>query len=85
MDRIFDGRIDDPAYVMEVFERHVAEVRAAIPAARLLVFDVREGWGPLCAFLGDAVPDQPFPQVNEREAFRRKWRADSSSLIFRGR
>ncbi|GIH94310.1 hypothetical protein Psi01_49400 [Planobispora siamensis] len=43
MDRVFDGRIDDRAHVLAVFERHVAEVKAAIPPDRLLVFDVRQG------------------------------------------
>jgi hypothetical protein len=85
MDRVFDGRIDDPAYVMKVFERHLAEVQAAIPAARLLVFDVREGWEPLCAFLGTPVPDEPFPQANEREAFGRKRSGRQLRLILRGR
>ena len=49
------------------FERHVAEVKAGVPAERLLVFDVREGWAPLCAFLGRPVPEGPFPHLNERE------------------
>jgi len=48
------------------FERHTDEVRANIPAERLLVFEVREGWAPLCAFLGVPVPDTPFPRVNVR-------------------
>ncbi|WP_194243957.1 sulfotransferase [Nonomuraea phyllanthi] len=49
MDRVFDGRIGDRAHVLGVFERHVAEVKAAIPAERLLVFEVGQGWEPLCA------------------------------------
>ncbi|MFC4116515.1 sulfotransferase family protein [Nonomuraea zeae] len=85
IDRVFDGRIDDRAYAIEVFERHVAEVKAAIAADRLLVFESGQGWEPLCAFLGVPVPEEPFPQVNERAAFmgkrpRRLWR-----LIVRGR
>lgn len=85
LDRIFDGRIDDRAHVVNVFERHIAEVKAAIPASRLLVFDVREGWSPLCEFLGAPVPDEPFPQVNEREAFRRKRPRRLLRLIVSGR
>ncbi|GLW63775.1 sulfotransferase family protein [Actinomadura rubrobrunea] len=50
------------------FRRHVARVRATVPADRLLVFDVREGWGPLCRFLDVPVPDEPFPHLNERGA-----------------
>ena len=39
---------------------------------RLLVFHVREGWGPLCEFLGVPVPDdKPFPHLNERAAMKR--------------
>jgi hypothetical protein len=40
-----------------------------IPAERLLVFDVRQGWEPLCNFLGVAVPDTPFPRTNDRAEF----------------
>jgi hypothetical protein len=50
-------------------ERHNAAVRAAIPAGRLLEFEVSQGWDPLCAFLGVPVPDEPFPRTNERENF----------------
>ncbi|HET9927648.1 MAG TPA: sulfotransferase, partial [Rubrobacter sp.] len=48
----FDGRFEDRAYAMEVFERHNETVRLRVPPERLLVFDVREGWAPLCDFLG---------------------------------
>ncbi|MGW0805821.1 sulfotransferase family protein [Nonomuraea sp. NPDC002799] len=85
MDHLFDGRIDDREHAIGVFERHVAEVRAAIPAGRLLVFESRDGWGPLCAFLGVPVPDEPFPQVNERADFRRKRPGRLWRLIVRGR
>ena len=51
-------------------QRH-AQVRAEISPERLLVFDVAEGWGPLCGFLGVAVPDEPFPRINSTVHF---WR-----------
>ncbi|MEV0826047.1 sulfotransferase family protein [Nonomuraea rubra] len=85
IDPVFGGRLDDRDHVIEVFERHVAEVRAAIPAGRLLVFEPGDGWEPLCAFLGVAVPDVPYPQVNERAAFRRKRPRRLARLILRGR
>jgi len=50
---------------VEVFNSHVAEVKAHVPADRLLVFDVRDGWAPLCEFLDRPVPDIPFPNVND--------------------
>ena len=42
---------------------------------RLLVFDVKEGWEPLCAFLGVPVPaGEPFPHVNDAADFSRRQR-----------
>lgn len=67
----FDGRIHDRATCIAVFEAHNAAVKAAFPKERLLVYEAREGWGPLCAFLGEAVPATPFPKVNTREDFRK--------------
>ncbi|MCX6032700.1 MAG: sulfotransferase family protein [Chloroflexi bacterium] len=46
------------------FIQHNEEVKATIPADRLLVFEVKEGWEPLCKFLGAPVPDEPFPHEN---------------------
>jgi hypothetical protein len=63
---IFDGKFADARHAIHVYERHIADVRARIPAHRLLVFDVREGWQPLCEFLGVPVPaGVEFPHVNE--------------------
>ena len=43
----------------------MAEVKGFVPPDRLLVFDVKEGWPPLCAFLKKPVPNTPFPNVND--------------------
>lgn len=69
-DRILGGRVDDAAHCMEVFERHNADVIAAIAPERLLVFQSTDGWPPLCAFLGVATPEQPYPATNSTEEFR---------------
>ena len=53
------------------FERHNASVRDGVPAGKLLVFDAKQGWAPLCAFLGVPVPDAPFPSVNTTDEFRK--------------
>ena len=55
--------------LMEAFVAHNNAVRATIPPDRLLVFEVKQGWGPLCEFLGVAAPDEPFPRSNHREEF----------------
>ena len=68
----FDGRFEDRAYAMEVFERRNEAVRRRVPPERLLVFDVREGWAPLCDFFGVEAPDRPFPRLNEARKMRRR-------------
>nr|WP_321440208.1 sulfotransferase [uncultured Hyphomonas sp.] len=51
------------------FLAHEAEVKAAIPADRLLVHSAKDGWEPLCAFLGVPVPDGDYPRTNSKEEF----------------
>lgn len=70
--RLFDQRMHDEAHCIEVFNRHNAAVQQAIPAERLLVYDVAEGWAPLCAFLGVPEPDGPMPKANSTEDFQRE-------------
>jgi hypothetical protein len=55
--------------MIEMFKAHNAEVRQLIPAERLLVYQVSEGWAPLCRFLGVPQPPAPFPRVNSAEEF----------------
>ncbi|XP_063687387.1 uncharacterized protein LOC134820735 [Bolinopsis microptera] len=43
-----------------------------VPAEKLLIFNVKEGWKPLCYFLGVPVPDTPFPRVNSTEQWQNK-------------
>ena len=53
----------------KAFVAHNDAVIATIPAHQLLIFEVKEGWGPLCTFLDISVPDEPFPRSNDREEF----------------
>ncbi|HEY0739484.1 MAG TPA: sulfotransferase, partial [Herpetosiphonaceae bacterium] len=55
---------------IEVFNRHNEEVQRVVPPERLLVYDVKQGWEPLCAFLGVPVPDKPFPHLNDTAEFQ---------------
>jgi Sulfotransferase domain len=68
--KVFDfGSPRDHDHCIDVFNRHNREVEAHVPADRLLVFQVQEGWGPLCKFLGREVPAGiPFPHLNEGRA-----------------
>lgn len=68
----FGGNFEDRRYAIEVFTRHNEEVRRRVPADRLLVYEVKDGWGPLCEFLNVEVPkDKPFPHLNDTAAFRK--------------
>ena len=72
IERMFDGRMHDRDHVMSVFEQHNAEVRRVIPASRLLVYRVADGWKPLCDFLEVEVPSTPMPKVNSTEEFQQR-------------
>ncbi len=71
-DRVFDGRMDDKDHVIGVYERHNETVQKEVPADRLLVFQAKEGWTPLCEFLNVPVPDEDFPRVNTTEDFKNR-------------
>lgn len=68
--KLFHGRFLDKPYAMEVFHRYNARVQEVVPADRLLVYEVKQGWEPLCAFLGVPVPSIPFPRVNDTKEFQ---------------
>jgi len=66
----FGGKFLDKQHAMGAFERHIQQVKERVPPEKLLVFDVQEGWDPLCRFLNVAVPDKPFPRLFDTAAFR---------------
>jgi hypothetical protein len=66
----FRDRFEDREFAKSVFVAHLEEVQREIPRDRLLVYQVGEGWEPLCRFLGCEIPDLPFPHVNSRDEFR---------------
>jgi hypothetical protein len=70
----FDGRFEDMDHAIEVFNEHNDAVRREISPDRLLVFEVGQGWEPLCALLGVPVPDEPFPRTNDRQEFAERVR-----------
>lgn len=62
----------DAAGLARAFAAHNDAVKATIPADRLLVYQVKEGWEPLCAFLGVTEPAEQFPRSNDRTEFWEK-------------
>ena len=68
LERSFGGAKDKDSLIA-AFNAHEAEVKATIPAERLLVHSAKDGWEPLCAFLGKPVPAEPYPRTNSKEEF----------------
>lgn len=77
-EQTFGGEFTNRDAGLQAFERRIKEVRAAVPEDRLLVFDVKQGWNPLCDFLGLPVPEATFPRSNDRSEF---WRNFSPEAV----
>jgi hypothetical protein len=65
----FENKIHDPAACQAIFDAWNEEVKRTVPPEKLLIFQVKDGWEPLCRFLGVPVPDEPFPRSNESKGF----------------
>ncbi len=59
----------DEAGLLRAFNAHNEAVKVAIPASQLLIYQVKDGWGPLCNFLNVAVPQGDFPRTNDSKVF----------------
>ena len=81
----------EPEQMIETMLRHNEAVKSSVPAERLLVWSVTEGWEPLCEFLELPVPEVPFPHINDRKEFLNRiidgslqslqdWRAQATSV-----
>jgi hypothetical protein len=67
--------IHDREACIAAFNAHSTRVRQTVPKERLLVWETREGWQPICRALGLPVPAEPFPRANTRE----EWRARAAA------
>lgn len=64
------------------YKSQCEEFRQRIPAERCIEYVIKDGWAPLCEYLGVPVPtvedaegkkvEAPFPRLNDRVAFREK-------------
>ena len=62
---LFKNNFSDRDSTKLVYYEHIESVKKIIPADKLLIYNVKEGWEPLCEFLDVDVPDIPFPKVND--------------------
>lgn len=69
--RIFQNKLEDKQHAVKVFKKHIDEVTRFVPAERLLVFEAKQGWEPLCSFLNVPVPvDKPYPHKHKGDLVR---------------
>jgi hypothetical protein len=69
------------------FHDYYKEIRELVPPGRLLEYRVSSGWRPLCEYLGEPIPDKPFPQSNDANNFVQRCRTQNRkqmmNIIFR--
>jgi Sulfotransferase domain len=66
---LLDGAETTDEWMSNAIHRFQQEVQDTVPADRLLVWSVGDGWEPLCEFLEVPVPDTPFPHLNDSKIF----------------
>jgi len=66
----FNDRMEDKAYTIKVYEEHNRTIQCLVESNRLLVYEISEGWPPLCDFLACSMPNEPFPHLNNRSEFQ---------------
>ena len=78
LDKRFTPDWHDEANAKAAYDAHNAEVRATIPASRLVEWHPGEGWRPLCDALELPIPESPFPHLNTTDDFRAMTGLDAS-------
>jgi len=68
----YKGKFEDKEFVRNLFNQYIENVKQKVPKDQLLVYEITQGWEPLCKFLDKPIPNEPFPRVNDREAFQAK-------------
>ena len=49
----------------KAYRKHLAYVRSIVPKNRLLIWNIKDGWKPLCDFLDKPIPSEKFPHLNK--------------------
>ena len=61
----FNGKFHDKQFAINVYNQHIERCKKVIPSEQLLIFNVKQGWKPLCDFLDKEIPNNtPFPRGN---------------------
>lgn len=57
--------------ILKAYKDHIEYVKKTCPSDRLLVFEAKDGWEPLCKFLGKEIPKESYPNVNDTNQFKK--------------
>ena len=71
---MFDAIAEGKEASVKFYNEWVEDVKKHVPKERLLVFSVKEGWNPLCSFLGVPVPNRPFPNTNDSKQMKERFK-----------
>src|ERR1035437_6294778 len=69
IDKFYEKNLKNKEAVIKVFKDYNEDVLKSVPQNRLLFYDVKSGWEPLCKFLNIPVPSVPFPKSNSTDEF----------------
>ena len=70
-DGVFGGRFKDREHALKLYRENNDYVKSTVPGDRLLVFEAKDGWEPLCHFLDVPIPDGDYPHLNDAAQIRR--------------
>ncbi|GAN11286.1 conserved hypothetical protein [Mucor ambiguus] len=59
----------DEEKMKKIYLDHIEDVKKTVPAERLLIMELGEGWTRMCNFLGKEIPKEPYPSTNSTEEF----------------
>lgn len=71
--KVFQDRPGDRDHCISVYEANIAAVKKNIPAERLLIHKLGDGWEPLCSHLNVPVPKVPYPNSNCTSNFQNEF------------
>ncbi len=69
LNKQFNNNFSSKSNAEKVFFEHIDDVINHVPKNQLLIYEVSDGWQPLCDFLEIQIPSEPFPHLNKKEDF----------------
>ncbi len=67
--QLFPEGFENKEASLRAFDNWNKTVQETVPPEKLLVYNLKDGWEPLCKFLNVAVPDTPMPHSNTTAEF----------------